>query len=148
MPIAYKSTQQTDLDAIPRKNLKPNELGGRIRIAFWTFTTGSVTAPDVNDTIDLVTLPKGARILGGQTVNEAMSSAGGTAGVSIGIAGAAAKYASALDLDAAGSDLFANTIALNYGEVLAAETKIIATVTGEAWATSKKFYGHILYAVD
>ena len=141
----YKSSQQTNLDAMPRVNLKPNELGGRKRIAFWEFTTDAVVAVEVDQTIDLVTLPKGARILGGFAVSEAM---GGASTVDIGVSGTPAKYASVLDIAAAGADPFANTIALNYGSVLTAETVVFATIKGAVWAANKKFNGHINYAVD
>jgi hypothetical protein len=144
---SYKSVQQTNIDASPRVMLKPNEMGGRVRVAYWEYVvpTGNIA---VNDTIDLVTLPKGARILGGKSFNEAMTTAGGTAGYSIGIVGTVAKYGLTIDVDAAGSDDFANTIALNFGELLTVQTTIIAKVTGEAWVAAAKFYGYILYAVD
>jgi hypothetical protein len=147
MPTAYKSVQQTKIDATPREMLRPNEMGGRVRVAFWEFTVPAATLV-INDTVDLVTLPKGARILGGKIVCEAMSTAGGTASADIGIIGTAAKYGDNIDVDAAGADDFAHTIALYFGELLTVETKIVLTAVAEAWAAAAKCYGFVLYAVD
>lgn len=144
----FKSDQRTNETAVPPVSIKPYEREGRVRVASWTYTTPASSAPGTSDTVELVRLPAGAKILGGKTACEALSSAGGTAGVSIGYTGATTRYASSMDLDAAGEDVFANTIALNYGDVLTAEKVIIATPTGETWAVDSKFYGHILYAID
>jgi hypothetical protein len=144
---AHKSVQQTKMTGVPQKALNTNELAGRVRVAYFSFTVPTATAA-VNDTIDLTTLPKGARILRGHAAWEAMSSAGGTAQVQIGVSGTANKYLDTTSVDAAGSSAFADTVALNYGEELAAETTLVAKVLGEAWAADKKFVGHVLYVVD
>ena len=143
----HKSDQITNLDAVPVVLPKANELHGRLRVAYWSFTTptGGVA---INDTIKLVRLPKGARIVHGHYVNEAMTTGAGAATVEIGVSGTAAKYLEATSVDAAGSGDFADTIARNFGDELTAETDIVATATVEAWATAKKFNGVIYYVVD
>jgi len=144
---AYKSTQETKRTATPPKKLSANELGGRQRVAYFDYVTpaGGVA---INDTIDLVTLPAGARIFGGAIAFEAMSSAAGTAQVQIGTAAAANKYLDTTSVDGAGSVLVANTVALAFGEELAADTTIVAKALGEAWAAAKRFTGWIEYALD
>lgn len=144
---SYKSVQQTSIDASPRVMLKPNEMGGRVRVAYWEFTThATLGLVHDADTVDLVTLPKGARILGGMYVTEDMGAS--SEAVDIGIVGTVAKYASNALVDTAGAFAFANTIALNFGELLTAETTIIASPETDDWAAGAKFYGYILYAVD
>lgn len=145
---SFYSTQMTLLlaNSVPDK-IKQQERGV-IRAAIWTYTTPATGAPGTSDVIYVCRLPNGARLLGGKTANEAMSSAGGTAGYSLGTVAAPTTYASAVDIDAAGADEFGNTIALGYGTVLSAETDIVATPTGETWAVSSKFYGEFRYMLQ
>jgi hypothetical protein len=143
---SYKSVQQTNMDASPRVMLRPNEMGGRVRVAYWEYTTVAAGLVHDADTLALVTLPKGARILGGMYVTEDMGAS--SEAVDIGIVGTVAKYASNALVDTAGAFAFANTIALNFGELLTAETTIIASPETDDWAAAAKFYGYILYAVD
>ena len=144
----FKSDQIAALDAAPPVVPKANERHGRVRLHYWSFTTASGGGPAVNDTVVVARLPQGARILGGRLAAEAMSTAGGTAQVSLGVTGDAARYLEASSVDAATGLLFADTVARNLGDALATDTDVIATALGEAWAVSKKFNGYILYAVD
>ena len=144
----FKSDQSAALDATPPVVPKVNERHGRVRLHYWSFTTASGGGPAVNDTVVVARLPQGARILGGRLAAEAMSTAGGTAQVSLGVMGDAARYLEASSVDAAAGLSFADTVARNLGDALAADTDVIATALGEAWAVSKKFNGYILYAVD
>lgn len=143
----HKSVQITNLDSVPAKFLKPNEWVGRVRIAYWTFETpaGGVA---INDTIELVKLPDGARILHGRVMFDAMSTGAGVATASIGVSGTAAKYLEASSVDAAGSLDFANTLGRNQGDELVGATTIIATATVEAWAAAQTFNGYLLYVRD
>ncbi len=144
---SYNSDQYGTVAGAVPDEVKPNEWGGRVRIAAWTYTTpsGGLT---VNDTINLVKLPKGARVLGGRVDFGAMSSSTGTATANIGISGAASKYASGLNVDSAGQADFANTTALGMLAETSDEETVFATVGGENWAGSKSFDGYILYVVD
>lgn len=56
-----KSTQVTNMEAMPPVKLAAGELHGRIRIARFTFTQGAA-AGDANSTADLVKLPPGKNI--------------------------------------------------------------------------------------
>ena len=144
----FKSDQIAALDAAPPVVPKANERHGRVRLHYWSFTTAPGGGPAVNDTIVVARLPQGTRILGGRLAAEAMSTAGGTAQVSLGVAGDAARYLEASSVDAAAGLSFADTVARNLGDELAADTDVIATALGEVWAASKKFNGYVLYAAD
>lgn len=144
---AHKSVQETKRQASPPKMLATDELAGRVRIAHFKFTVPAGDAA-IDDTIDLTTLPKGARIIAGHLAYEAMSTGGAAASVQIGTAASAAKYLGTTSVDAAGTTAFANTVALAYGDLLAADTTIIATVKTEALAATKILTGHILYVLD
>jgi hypothetical protein len=137
----------TKLAATPRQLIKPNEGHGRLRVAFWKFTTPAATVL-VNDVIELCKLPAGARVLIGHEAHEAMSSGGGTASAQIGIAGATTKYFAATSVDSIGNNFFANSVAQNEGAEEAAEVTLICTATGEAWAGGKIFTGWVMYALD
>lgn len=141
---AGKSTQVTAIDSADYDQLRPDEAHGRMRIAFWEFTTLAAGGAD-GDSFAACEIPKGARILGGFMANEAMG-----AGVvaKVGITGTLDKYGSGIDIAAAGADDFANTIALNYGQRTTAKERILITLTGAAPAASKKLWGHITYVVD
>lgn len=144
---AHKSDQITGQDATPATLPKASELHGRVRVAYWSFTT-PVGGVAIDDTITLVRLPRGARVLGGRFTAEAMSTGGGAATLGIGVAGAATRYLEATSVDAAAAGDFADTVARNFGDERTAETDVIATATVEAWAAAKRFDGWIAYAVD
>lgn len=144
----FYSDQITNDNAVPTVPNKPYAQIGRVRRAYWTYTTPAASPPGVADFVELVKVPEGAVIQRIVTVNEALSSAGGTAGADIGYSGADTRYGTAVDLDAAGTDTSADTIAKNFGDVLTAEKTIRAKVTGEAWAISSKFYGYVEYLKD
>lgn len=144
---AHLSTQATKRAAIPPRMLSTTESGGKVRVEYFDFTVPTATAA-IADTIALVTLPEGARILGGIAVWDAMSSGAGTSQLQIGDGTTAAKYLGTTSVDAAGSADFAHTLALGYGTVPSAAVTLYATVAGEAWAADKVFAGHVLYALD
>jgi hypothetical protein len=63
---AQKSTQVGKMEATPLTALKPDELHGRLRIAYFNFTQDG--AGDANSTVDLVKLPPNARLLKSSSV--------------------------------------------------------------------------------
>lgn len=131
------------------QKVQTQELGGRQRTASFTFTVPTGNAA-VNDVVNLVRLPKGAKIINGMLAFEAMSTGAADASIQIGVTGAVTKYLGTTSVDAANTTLvsFAHTIALNHGETLTAETDLIATVVTEAWLAGKKLYGTVKYVVD
>lgn len=123
--------------------LKPNEAFGRVRIAFFDFTTLAAGGAD-GDSYNLNKIPKGARVIQIKTVNAALG-----AGVlaKIGITGTLSKYGSAIDMAAAGEDFFCVTLA-TYGLETTAEETLIMTLTGAAPTASAQVKGHVLYILD
>lgn len=146
MPTQSNSTQYqkiVDQEAGSHNELKPNELGGRLRAAYFEFTTLAAGGAD-GDSYVLTRLPKGARVLRIKTVNTALG-----AGVvaKIGVTGTLDKYGSAIDMAAAGSDELCVTSA-TYGLETTAEENLIMTLTGAAPAASQTVKGHVDYVVD
>ena len=139
-----KSSQITKIDSVDYDMLKPNEAHGRIRVAFFDFTTPASGGADGDD-YELCEIPIGARILRIKTVNEAL---GASVVAKIGITGTLDKYGSGLDLAAAGADDYAVTYAQNYGVELTAKERLIMTLTGAAPAATKIVRGHVEYVVD
>lgn len=144
---AFYSTQVTKLRQTPRAEVKPNEIGGRVRVAYFDFTVpaGGV---DIDDTVELTKIPAGARLLGGKLVSEAMSSGGAAASIQLGDGTTATKYLGTTSIDAAAQADFAHTAALNYGEELSAELTLTATAVTEAWVAAAVLRGHVLYVTD
>lgn len=141
---AFKSTQETKRTATPPKMLSTDEMKGRIRVAYFDFTTPA-DGVAIGDTVDLVTLPKGARILGGRSAYEAM---GAGATMQIGVSGDADKYFAAASVAAAGNAAIAADVATNTGDVLADETTVFATAGGANWAAGKRLCGHLAWVLD
>lgn len=154
MAIHY-SNQVTRVDQSPAapSHVQANEWGGRLRVAYWFFKTPS-TGVAVNDVIELVKVPKGARILAIYLANGAMSTGAGTALVHVGDYEAPQRFATSHSIDATRAEfmplrhdtVFPPTLGLGYE--YQAETTITATADGEAWAANVPFLGFIIYAVD
>lgn len=152
----FYSDQITDIDQTkPAKMVKPNELKGRVRAAYFSYKTPAAGAPAVGEIVQLVKVPKGARIIDQYLNWEALSSGAGTAGADIGDGGDADRFLTALNMDSAGEksrgfrlDNSAREPALGFGYEYTAEDTIDATVTGEAWAVSKYVRGVFFYVLD
>lgn len=129
----FKSAQLTNEESKPRVLNPARDIDARKRVA--VFTVADITGLVANDTIRYGTLKKGWRILGMKFVCAANWLAA-TATISLGVSGTAAKYLSAGAVGAAATQLdAANTAALNYGEVLAADIELLGTI-GTAGAGS------------
>ncbi len=142
-----KSTQVTNLDAIPVVYPKANEVYGRLRRNYFDFTVPTGDAA-VSDTVQLTKIPAGARIMGGRIDSEAMSTAGGAASIQLGDGTTAAKFLGTTTIDAIAQADFNNTQALAFGEAQTAELILTATVITEAWAATKILSGYIDFVVD
>lgn len=142
-----KSDQFTKLDASPPERLPPDEFYGRRRVSYFSFTVPVGNAA-INDTVQLCRVPAGARLLGGKFKSEAMTTGAGAASIQLGDGTTAAKYLGTTSIDAAAEGEFADTVALNYGEKLASELTLTATVVTEAWAAGQRLLGEVEYVVD
>lgn len=137
----FKSTQRTAASASPPTKQAPNERGKLMRYYF-DYTVGASDTGSTDD-IELIDLPKGARLFGGIIHHEAMTSGGSTATLSVGISGDVAIYAAAEDVDAAGNVPFGNTIALLFGQLLTSAITLLATVSVEGLASGQKLSGFV-----
>ena len=139
------STQYANSTAVPISLAKPNELGGRVRIAYFSYTTPSAGLTN-GDVIRATTLPKGARIIEGRLAWEAL---GASTTLSVGYTGSATRYLGATSSATAGGTHIANTVALNYGEELSSSTVINITLGGaNTSASALTIRGDIKYAID
>ena len=71
MATVYSTQQTTLTQDDPSDFVKPNELGGEVRVAYGTYEASSLASGDV---IEMFTLPDGARIISGQLAHDAMGS--------------------------------------------------------------------------
>ncbi len=146
----FKSDQLAQL-ATPGSLNHTNVKGGRIRVAYFSYTTSGTEA--ANDTIELVKLPKGARILGGSIHLDQMDKTGDGAvtptTLNIGYAGAPSAVASNLGPNAAAVDQdIAGPGTAAYGAEMAGETTVFMTVVASDIPAGAKVEGHLLYVVD
>ena len=140
----YSSTQYSNYTSVPANLVKPNELGGRQRVAYFSVTTSAFAS--TGDTINLTTLPKGARIVGGR-IAWAANAASTT--LTVGTSASATRYLGSTAVGAsAGAADFANTVALNLGDELTAITVLVATPGGATWTAGTSILGYVEYVVD
>lgn len=120
----FVSDQLTNLAASPTVKNDPNTDGHPVRKYFsWTGDAAQ------NDTVTLVKIPKGVRIINGQITTTAL---GASVTCSIGDGTTAAKYLSAADFSAIANFAFADTVALSGrgSEVVATAFTLTATLAG------------------
>lgn len=140
----FTSDQVAKFEADPRQAVKVNEWGGRVRMAFFSFTAGA-TGPAIGETIGLVRLPQGARVLHGRITTDTATV---SAAADIGIDGDVDKYAAAASLASVGGVDFADTQALNLGTETTEDEDVFATVSGAALAAGTVLNGYMLYVLD
>lgn len=164
------SQQMANIAGQPLTYLRPNELGGRMRVAFFYFAP--TADPTSSGILSLTKLPAGARIIGGQLVS--LNSISGTT-MSVGLAAAdgsgvpdantsdydpgngqavltadnATYFATTLGIGTDGTYTFAGTAAQHYGYVFQKECFLIGSFgTHGMTANSSLLYGHVTYIVD
>lgn len=124
---------------------QPGNKKGRKRIEFFSINTTTQAVAN-GDTINFVTLPKGARVIGGRVTYGAI---GANATLKIGTAADDDRYSgAALDVSAAGGTDLADTQAKFFGEELTDDTLIIGTAGGAAFAAAKDVTGYLEYVID
>jgi len=139
------SVQYANSTAVPISLAKPNELGGRIRVAYFSYTTPAAGLTN-GDVIRAFTLPKGARIISGRLAWEAL---GASTTLSVGYSGSATRYLGATSSASAGGADLANTVALNHGDELSASQVILVTLGGaNTSASALNIRGSLEYVVD
>jgi hypothetical protein len=139
MATVYSNQRTNDVATPPVPN-NPNT-DGRVKRKYFEFDTALITV-NSGDTIELCKVPIKARITGGYIAFEAF---GASTTLAIGVSGTTGKYLGATSVAAIGQSSFANTVALNFGEELAAEITLIGTAAGANFAATKKCRGYIEY---
>ena len=92
------SVQKTKWDQNdPSEMIKPNETGGRVRVAYGLYEASSLAADEV---IEMFNLPNGARILSGELVHDAL---GSSTTLSVGHAAYTSSADATVALDSYGS---------------------------------------------
>jgi|TARA_R110000822_G_scaffold47390_5_gene125724 hypothetical protein len=126
--MAY-SVQKTAWDqTTPPAQLKPNEQGGRVRIAYAMYEAASLAI----GTIEMFNLPDGARILSGELVHDAL---GGSTTLSVGHAAYTDSDGTAVALDvdeykAAAASTSITTVACAATSALGKNSVVDANQTG------------------
>jgi hypothetical protein len=139
----HNATQITNANAKPPVANAANTAGRLVR-QYFSGTLAVASTGDAGSIVNLLTVPAGVRCYGGKiTVDDTFIGSSGTIG--IGITGATTKFASALDIAAAGEDAFGNTVALGQGYVTTAETTIFATTAAAALGNGGTFEGYFDY---
>lgn len=127
---------------------KPNAVGGKLRIQYFSFlTTGHVSG----DIVELFKLPRNARIIEGEIIPSA--TVGGTCTVKVGWAADDDAIRAAATLTAAGT--MAGTLALNkYTELTSAmeatDTDLVTFILTYAAANPAEvtIRGHVVYVLE
>lgn len=140
-----QSLEYANTVAVPQIKNLTNVRGGKLRHLWFSFATATATPIANGDTMQLGTLTAGNRIAAGFVSFGAM---GASATMSIGYSGATTRYASSIDVSALGTTSFANTAALNFGDILAADQLLLLTAGGANYAASKAILGFITYEKD
>jgi hypothetical protein len=143
MAYDYLSAQLTNADAVPKVMNNPNT-SGRVYCEFFSYT---VPAGDlaVGKTLELVRLRKGMRPISGKFSCTALSTGGGTAGVTIGDGTTANKYLAETSVDGVSNIEFLAKQSEYNGVELSQDTSIVATVASEAWAAAGTITGYVKY---
>lgn len=139
---------------VPSENIKTNEQGGKVRIAFAEYEASSL---QIGDVIQFFNLPNGARIIDGYLANDALGAsttlsvgyAAHTNAAGTAVSASAANFLAATSTSSAARTDVAATIALGSGSVVDANKDgmpITATLAGgEANGT---IYLTVRYVVD
>lgn len=122
----FKSVQLTNIESSPAQQNPARDEDARVRSMVYVVTNPAGFV--AGDTFRLGTLKKGWRLQGMRATAPATFGAA-TALLSLGVSGTVAKYMAATDIAAALSADANHTDALKYGEVLAADTELIATTS-------------------
>ena len=138
----FNSVQFAKQIADPNLGVHVNEWGGRVR-AYWFEYTSLGTEADT-ETIALVRLPKGARLLDGLLVHGAHTGAD----LLIGTEADPDRYLTTADIALDGTVEFLRTAANFFGEVLTETTDVIATVDTATLTVGEILNGYILAVVD
>lgn len=122
----------------------PANVEGIVKCAWFEGTVKTADLLAVGTLINLVTLPKGARVIGGLWGNDAVFSGAGVT-LDIGFPDDPDKFGDGVDCASLNDTLIANTLLLGRGYVLTQDELISATVIGDVIVNAGTYYGYFLY---
>lgn len=136
--------------------LESSEVGGKLRISKFSFVVPVGNAA-LGTTLAMGLISRGGQVHAIYAVWETMSTAGGTAGISIGDVLDADRLVVAYALEGAGQAWLTmredvasveptTPPVIGTGYEYTADTIILGTVTGEAWAAGKYLRGFIVWS--
>lgn len=140
----FKSIQEANKVAVPPVLNQPRDYQGRVRVSSFEYLAPASSPPQIADIIVWCTVPAGAKILAGQMSTDASA---GTS-INVGTPAAATRYKAATSINAAGTFPFAQLIAENVNDVLAADTLIQSVVSAAAIAISTNYKGWVKWVLD
>lgn len=144
MTTTYKSDQLVNVDTVPTVKRQANEKG-KLHAVFFSFTTHATLGLAIGENVEIARLPVDARPVWANIGGEAMSTAGGTAGIQIGDGTTVDKFLEESSCDAAFNIPFFNRPGRQGGVALTGDTSIVVTAATEAWAAGKIVRGSIHY---
>jgi hypothetical protein len=146
-------TQATDAVAVGHSPVNGRDWAGSVQRLWFDYTVPAGGEADGNNVAAVLSIPKGARLLGGTVKTTAC---GTGADLDVGLRGSDGDgtydgstaddddfLAAGLDVDAISSVAFGNTIALNFGYVLLKDCDLILTVETAAWDAAAVLRGYI-----
>ena len=142
----FYSEQYTKMfQSNPPQNVQANELRGRVRVAFFKYTTDA--SENADDLIYFTRLPAGARVIGGQI---AWADVGAASSVMhVGTADDPDHWIASLAMSSAGtSQILASNLGTYMGEELSAETNVIGKIVTADFDAAGDIVGYLLYVVD
>ena len=138
--LSDRKANEAAVPAVPN----PANTEGIVKCAWFEGTVKTADLLAVGTLINLVTLPKGARIIGGLWGNDATFSGSGVT-LDIGFPDDPDKFGDGVDCASLNDTLIANTKLLGRGYVLTQDELISATVIGDVIVDAGTYYGYFLY---
>ncbi|OGQ00030.1 MAG: hypothetical protein A2Z40_03180 [Deltaproteobacteria bacterium RBG_19FT_COMBO_60_16] len=138
--LSDRKANEAAVPAVPN----PANTAGIVKCEWFEGTVKTADLLAVGTLINLVTLPKGARIIGGLWGNDATFSGSGVT-LDIGFPDDPDKFGDGVDCASLNDTLIANTKLLGRGYVLTQDELISATVIGDVIVDAGTYYGYFLY---
>lgn len=118
-----------------------HEYSGELRVAYFEYTSPSGNEA-AGDTINLVRLPKGARVLTGQLHTDALAA---NADLTVGDADDSDRYLAKVDADSSTNVELNSPSEAGFGHMLSAQTDIVASFANGGMTSDDTIKGYIVY---
>jgi len=145
--MAYdaESDQVTNIDAVPSIRNAPYDKGKVQAMVFsYTVPAGNLAS---GRKIELLRMPKGAKILSGWVANDILTTSGNET-LALGDGTTVDLFLLAVAVVTAGARGFSLLRAAQQNLLLANDTSLVATVGGNPWLAGGVISGYVLYVKD